>query len=129
MYNVQILNPTFLSTQSTDTNQPILINAHIGTHVTCRHVSMLTYRLGPTFLFEEHLSASVVATMFRLGPSYLGSFQAPILQDSVSFVAWTVMVVTEQYFKLELTEHQNNNSKLCCVYSVVKSIQCRVLCI
>ena len=45
---------------------------------------MLTYRLGPTFLFEEHLSANVIATMFRLGPSYLGSFQAPTVQDMVS---------------------------------------------
>ena len=73
--------PTYSGTEA----DPILINAHIGTHVTHRHVSLLTYRLGPTFLFEEHLSAGVISTIVKLGPSYLGSFQAPRLQDTVSF--------------------------------------------
>lgn len=75
-------SPPSAHTSETD---PILINAHIGTHVSHRHVSMLTYRLGPTFLIEEHLSPGVISTIVKLGPSYLGSFQAPILQDAVSF--------------------------------------------
>ena len=43
--------------------------------------------LGPTFLFEDPVSASVVTQMYKLGPSYFGSFQAPILDDYVS-VDW-----------------------------------------
>ena len=84
MSHVHILTTSSsLSAQSNESN-PVMINAHIGTHVTQRHVSLLTYRLGPMFLFEEHLSSGTIHTIYKLGPSYFGSFQAPILQDAVS---------------------------------------------
>ena len=63
---------------------PFLINAHIGTHVTQRHVAPLVYRLGPTFLFDDPMVSNTVKNMYKLGPSYFGSFQAPIMENSVS---------------------------------------------
>ena len=86
-------------------SSPVLINAHIGTHVTQRHTSMLTYRLGTTFLFEEHLSPDVVAAMCKLGPSYVGSFQAATVQDIVSALGLNeggVLVQTGNLWRNEL---------------------------
>ena len=41
-------------------------------------------RLGPTFLFEDPVSAAVVQSIHKLGPCYFGSFQAPVLSQNVS---------------------------------------------
>lgn len=40
-------------------------------------------RLGSVFLFEDPLPSNVVQHVYTLGPSYYGSFQAPVLQDRV----------------------------------------------
>ena len=55
--SLHLLNPTTFALFQPFPSEatPYLINAHIGTHVTQRHVSQLVYRLGPTFLFEEQV--------------------------------------------------------------------------
>jgi hypothetical protein len=61
---------------------PYLINAHIGTHVSQRHISELLVRLGPTYLFDEPVGSQTAGVIHKLGPSYFGSFQAPVLGDT-----------------------------------------------
>ena len=39
-------------------------------------------RFGPIFLFEDPISVQTVSYMYKLGPSYFGSFQAPVLGDT-----------------------------------------------
>ena len=59
-----------------------LIYTHIGTLHT--HTLAHSGRLGSVFLFEDPLPSNVVQHVYTLGPSYYGSFQAPVLQDRVS---------------------------------------------
>ncbi len=90
---------------------PYLINAHIGTHVTQRHVAPLVYRLGPTFLFDEPMAASSVKSMYKLGPSYYGSLQAPIIDYSVRWrAAWQSVCVLLCVFHM-------NSLRLCTSFS------------
>lgn len=50
----------------------------LGPHVL---VYYLTFdpRLGPLFMFEEHISSQTAGLIYKLGPSYFGSFQAPVI--------------------------------------------------
>ena len=63
MTSIHLLNPTTFALFQPFPSEatPYLINAHIGTHVTQRHVSQLVYRLGPTFLFEEQVRTYSIA--------------------------------------------------------------------
>lgn len=55
------------------------ISAYIGTppDPKYRRCSRLLWKLGPTHLIEEPLSGAIADEMYRLGPNYVGSFQAP----------------------------------------------------
>ncbi len=66
--SLHLLNPTTFALFQPFPSEatPYLINAHIGTHVTQRHVSQLVYRLGPTFLFEEQVVFRIVLVNIHL---------------------------------------------------------------
>ncbi|KAL4240237.1 WD repeat and FYVE domain-containing protein 3 [Mactra antiquata] len=55
--------------------------AYIGTPPQLRRPSRLTWRQGPCYLFEDVVSSATVKNMYTLGPTYIGSFQAPYLED------------------------------------------------
>lgn len=66
------------------------ISAYVGTppNPSYRRCSRLLWRLGPAHLIEEPLSGSTANEMYRLGPNYVGSFQAPCLEGQVRVVSW-----------------------------------------
>ena len=65
------------------------ISAYVGTtpNPSYRRCSRLLWRLGPTHLIEEPLSGSTADEMYRLGPNYVGSFQAPCPEGQVRVVS------------------------------------------
>ncbi|KAK6633574.1 hypothetical protein RUM44_004181 [Polyplax serrata] len=58
------------------------VYAFIGTPPCWRRYSRLTWKQGPCHLIEEAISAQTVSTIYKLGPKYTGSFQAPQLNGS-----------------------------------------------
>ena len=65
----------------------VSVNGIIGTRWSRRHILPVVYHLGPTYLFEETVSSQGIKHIARLGPTYMGCFQAPVIKDYVS-VCW-----------------------------------------
>eukprot|EP00794_Sanderia_malayensis_P012330 gene12330-13603_t len=57
------------------------ISAFFGTHASNCHISDLIWRLGPSCLLEEPLTDDAVGVIHKLGPSYKGCFQAPVVSE------------------------------------------------
>ncbi|XP_033108223.1 WD repeat and FYVE domain-containing protein 3-like isoform X3 [Anneissia japonica] len=55
----------------------VSIYAYIGTPTTYQSSSRLLWRLGPAHLFEDGMNGATIAAIYNLGPTYVGSFQAP----------------------------------------------------
>ncbi|KAK3103345.1 hypothetical protein FSP39_018631 [Pinctada imbricata] len=53
------------------------VYAYIGTPPQLRRNSKLTWRQGACHLIEDIVATSVVKNIYNLGPTYVGSFQAP----------------------------------------------------
>ncbi|XP_038062031.1 WD repeat and FYVE domain-containing protein 3-like isoform X2 [Patiria miniata] len=53
------------------------VYAYVGTLAPQKSLSRLLWRLGPTHLFEDPLAASTLCAIYLLGPTNVGSFQAP----------------------------------------------------
>ena len=56
---------------------PTSVYAYIGTLPPQRSSSRLLWRLGPTHLFEDALTSATLCAIYLLGPTNVGSFQAP----------------------------------------------------
>lgn len=69
------------------------ISAYLGTppNPGYRRCSRLMWRLGPTHLIEEPLSGATAEEMCRLGPNYVGSFQAPCPEGQLTVVRLKVI--------------------------------------
>ncbi|XP_071954048.1 WD repeat and FYVE domain-containing protein 3-like isoform X2 [Antedon mediterranea] len=55
----------------------ISMYAFIGTPISYQSSSRLLWRLGPAHLFEDAMNGATIAAVYNLGPTYVGSFQAP----------------------------------------------------
>ncbi|XP_034186854.1 WD repeat and FYVE domain containing 3 bchs isoform X3 [Osmia lignaria lignaria] len=55
------------------------VYGYIGTPPCWRRYSRLTWKQGPCHLVEEVFNSQSIATLFKLGPHYMGSLQAPQL--------------------------------------------------
>ena len=67
------------------------VDVYIGTRRSLRRCSKLIWQLGPCHFLEEPIPAAEAVLMYQLGPSYLGSFQAPFINKnnhSVSWIMW-----------------------------------------
>jgi len=51
--------------------------AYIGTPPSLRRRSRLLWRQGPCYLVEDVVAMPVIQALYRLGPNYVGSLQAP----------------------------------------------------
>jgi hypothetical protein len=69
------INSLTVTSNSTPSSQSI--HAVIGTLPMFRLQSPVVWRQASCYLFEEIISAQTVQTFYKLGPSYLGSFQSP----------------------------------------------------
>jgi len=63
--------------------------AYIGTPPALRRPSRLLWRQGPCYLIEDVVAMPVVQTLYRLGPNYVGSLQAPGTQ----FIGLVVIII------------------------------------
>ena len=53
------------------------VQAFVGTPPFWRKHSRLCWKQGPCLMFEDVASPALASLLFRLGPHYLGSLQAP----------------------------------------------------
>lgn len=55
---------------------PSSLCGFVGTPASMRRSSKLLWKIGPFHFIEEPLTANRIAVMTKLGPNYMGSFQA-----------------------------------------------------
>ncbi|XP_026707231.1 WD repeat- and FYVE domain-containing protein 4 [Athene cunicularia] len=77
---MQYLQPLPGSCISMEPSSFIDVYGYIATPRIWRQKSSLTWRLGPTYLFEEAISVETIEVINKLGPQYCSSFQAVQLQ-------------------------------------------------
>ena len=101
--------------------------AFIGTPPQWRHHSRLCWKQGPCLMFEDVSSPQLACLLYRLGPHYLGSLQAPQ-------IATTGEVLTSQISEEKITFGLNavamtqlTLAKIKRVYSKVHSISISIL--
>lgn len=73
MLYIQALPGPFLSM---DPSSFVDVYGYIATPRVWKQKSSLTWRLGPTYLFDEAISVETLEVINKLGPRYCGSFQA-----------------------------------------------------
>ena len=56
----------------------ISVFAYIGTPPQLRRQSRLLWRQGPCLMLEDIVTSAVVKNIYALGPTYIGSLQAPL---------------------------------------------------
>lgn len=64
---------------------PSQVYGYIGTPPCWYRNSRLTWKQGPCHLVEEVFNTQSVLTLFKLGPHYMGSLQAPQLSSTKLF--------------------------------------------
>ncbi|XP_056017801.1 WD repeat and FYVE domain-containing protein 3-like isoform X2 [Ostrea edulis] len=57
------------------------VYAYIGSPPQLRRNSRLTWRQGPCHLMEDIVSSAVISSIYKLGPTYVGSFQSTCIDD------------------------------------------------
>uniref|UniRef100_A0A8D0EIG0 DUF4704 domain-containing protein n=1 Tax=Strix occidentalis caurina TaxID=311401 RepID=A0A8D0EIG0_STROC len=77
---MQYLQPLPGSCISMEPSSFIDVYGYIATPRIWKQKSSLTWRLGPTYLFEEAISVETMEVINKLGPQYCSSFQAVQLQ-------------------------------------------------
>ncbi|RMC11578.1 hypothetical protein DUI87_11699 [Hirundo rustica rustica] len=77
---MQYLQPLPGSCISMEPSSFIDVYGYIGTPRIWKQKSSLTWRLGPTYLFEEAISVETIEVIIKLGPQYCSNFQAVYLQ-------------------------------------------------
>lgn len=89
-FQLKYIQAAAVSPDATVVNAAPYISAYVGTppNPSYRRCSRLLWRLGPAHLIEEPLSGSTADEMYRLGPNYVGSFQAPCPEGQVRVVSW-----------------------------------------
>lgn len=77
---MQYLQPLPGSCISMEPSSFIDVYGYIATPQIWKQKSSLTWRLGPTYLFEEAISVEIIKVIIKLGPQYCSNFQAVQLQ-------------------------------------------------
>ncbi|XP_068053666.1 WD repeat- and FYVE domain-containing protein 4 isoform X1 [Anomalospiza imberbis] len=77
---MQYLQPLPGSCISMEPSSFIDVYGYIATPRIWKQKSSLTWRLGPTYLFEEAISVETIEVIIKLGPQYCSNFQAVQLQ-------------------------------------------------
>uniref|UniRef100_A0A8C3Y3C9 WDFY family member 4 n=1 Tax=Catharus ustulatus TaxID=91951 RepID=A0A8C3Y3C9_CATUS len=77
---MQYLQPLPGCCTSMEPSSFIDVYGYIATPRIWKHKSSLTWRLGPTHLFEEAISVETIEVIIKLGPQYCSNFQAVQLQ-------------------------------------------------
>ncbi|XP_076980769.1 WD repeat- and FYVE domain-containing protein 4 isoform X3 [Tamandua tetradactyla] len=92
MLYIQALPGPFLSMEPSSF---VDVYGYIATPRVWKQKSALTWRLGPTYLFEEAISMETLEIINKLGPRYCGNFQAVQAQGEDSGSEATPLVAEE----------------------------------
>ncbi|XP_071808138.1 WD repeat and FYVE domain-containing protein 3-like isoform X3 [Asterias amurensis] len=85
---------------------PTSVYAYIGTPPSQRSSSRLLWRLGPTHLFEDALTPPTLCAIYLLGPTNVGSFQAPRTEDfSPVKIDLTALQIQEEKIVIGIHAH------------------------
>lgn len=93
MLYIQALPGPFLSM---DPSSFVDVYGYIGTPRVWKQKSLLTWRLGPTYFFEEAISMETLEVINKLGPRYCGNFQAVHVQGEDPGVEVAPLVAEEK---------------------------------
>lgn len=85
LLQMQYLQPLPGGCTSMEPSSFIDVYGYIATPRIWKHKSSLTWRLGPTHLFEEAISVETIDVIIKLGPQYCSNFQAVQLQGMWQF--------------------------------------------
>jgi len=77
MFQLHYISPYVNSGTASPASGPMSVFAYIGTPPSLRKLSRLLWRQGPCYLIEDVVAMPVIQTLYRLGPNYVGSLQAP----------------------------------------------------
>ena len=96
------------------------VYAFIGTPPHWRRPSRLCWKQGPCLLFEDVASSSLASLLFKLGPHYLGSLQAPQLANAPTEVLSSQVIEEKLVFGLNaVAVSQLTLAKIKKIYSKV----------
>uniref|UniRef100_A0A8C3MEA8 Uncharacterized protein n=1 Tax=Geospiza parvula TaxID=87175 RepID=A0A8C3MEA8_GEOPR len=84
---MQYLQPLPGSCISMEPSSFVDVYGYIATPRIWKQKSSLTWRLGPTHLFEEAISVETIEVIIKLGPQYCSNFQAVQLQGIDHIIA------------------------------------------
>ncbi|XP_043782392.1 WD repeat- and FYVE domain-containing protein 4 isoform X1 [Cervus elaphus] len=93
MLYIQALPGPFLSM---DPSSFVDVYGYIATPRVWKQKSLLIWRLGPTYFFEEAISMETLEVINKLGPRYCGNFQAVHVQGADPGVEVTPLVAEEK---------------------------------
>ncbi|KAM9702573.1 WD repeat- and FYVE domain-containing protein 4 isoform 5-T5 [Dama dama] len=93
MLYIQALPGPFLSM---DPSSFVDVYGYIATPRVWKQKSLLIWRLGPTYFFEEAISMETLEVINKLGPRYCGNFQAVHVQGEDPGVEVTPLVAEEK---------------------------------
>ena len=74
---LHFISPYVNSGTASPASGPLSVFAYIGTPPALRRQSRLLWRQGPCYLIEDVVAFPVIQALYRLGPNYIGSLQAP----------------------------------------------------
>lgn len=77
LLQLHYFSPYISSGATAPSSGPWSVFSYIGTPPSQRRLSRLLWRQGPCHLIEDVISANTVEAVYRLGPNYVGSLQAP----------------------------------------------------
>ncbi|XP_027504006.1 WD repeat- and FYVE domain-containing protein 4 [Corapipo altera] len=93
---MQYLQPLPGSCISMEPSSFIDVYGYIATPRIWKQKSSLTWRLGPTYLFEEAISVETMEVIIKLGPQYCSNFQAVQLQGEDQYGDIAPLVAEEK---------------------------------
>ncbi|XP_039629915.1 WD repeat- and FYVE domain-containing protein 4 isoform X2 [Polypterus senegalus] len=93
---MQYIQPFPGQSVSMDPTSVTDVHGIIGTPLIWRKVSSLSWRLGPAYLFDEAISQETVKAIDKLGPNYIGNFQAVIYSENGNIESSPCRLIMEE---------------------------------
>ncbi|XP_045426593.1 WD repeat- and FYVE domain-containing protein 4 [Pipistrellus kuhlii] len=123
MLYIQALPGPFLSM---DPSSFVDVYGYIATPRVWKQRSALTWRLGPTYLFEEAVSMETLEVINKLGPRYCGNFQAVPAQGADPG-ADTAALVAEERVSVGLHVASSASTSVADIRSTYNEVDSRLI--
>ncbi|XP_006757192.1 PREDICTED: WD repeat- and FYVE domain-containing protein 4 [Myotis davidii] len=123
MLYIQALPGPFLSMEPSSF---VDVYGYIATPRVWKQRSTLTWRLGPTYLFEDAVSVETLEVINKLGPRYCGNFQAVPAQGADPG-AGTVPLVAEERVSMGLHVASSSTTRVADIRSTYNEVDSRLI--